>query len=251
MKICTIFLHVGHDLDRFLVNALTTLRAAGYDEDICVFTNVEPSATLQTALSKFNANYVLLELKDGTGTDAYSNFGSSRFNTVTHLKWQIIQRSFKRGYQLVVYSDCDIGFLADYTSFLSALSKRSPIGMQSEAEATYSTQICTGFMYFRRSLFARSVLAWLDYASGTHRVEKNDQQFFNDFLKKKPALRRRIHILPESKFPVGHLQNLVLPHPEPAVITPRFPPFLFHANWISGLENKEKMLREARLWVID
>lgn len=178
---------------------------------------------------------------------SYSEFGTRDFNRVTNLKWTIISQALSEGRRLVLFSDADIVFMRPFLDYLEAMSSHTSVGMQSENLNSFPPEFCTGFMYFTPE--SMPIVLDLEGFSAANDYDANDQVMLRNWLPQERAQSARIYELNGALFPNGKLARGLMGSTGDA---PGFPeavqPFLFHANWLAGLENKKAVLTQLGLW---
>jgi hypothetical protein len=202
---------------------------------------------VETLASKYSARPLVLGEIGFDGSASYSKFGTEAFDAVVANKWRAILAALDRGYSQVVFSDCDIAVVRNFVPFLEAASAYYSCGVQSESNPVFPAHYCTGFMYFTAE--ARPFLESLSAVNLSNLHLGNDQKIFNLVVRSNKNLVRDILLLPESLFQNGlHFRTF---------LGQRFPdsgadlqPYIFHANFVSGIESKIRLLKYASLWFV-
>ncbi|OOY34245.1 putative nucleotide-diphospho-sugar transferase [Solemya velum gill symbiont] len=240
-----VYLVHGTDLEKMLENSVRTLLRHCENIDVIIYYTDDSNTHYDQVAQKFGVRVIPVE--DITGNREYSNFGTENFNRVTSLKWKIILQTLDLGYDTVVFSDCDIAFVQDFRPYIESAVRYYPVGVQSESSSMFPPAFCTGFMYFNKS--TKPFLERLKEINQNVLGEYNDQEVFNRTLGNTPKLYRDILTLPESLFPNGlHSRSFVGKDFEG--LFGELSPFLFHANFVKGVQAKIDLLKYVNLWEI-
>ena len=245
---CLVMLVAGEELYDFARNALGSLKRAGLQQPIYVYTTRSSLPMVHRLATSFSIRVECLDDISEHDLSGYQQFGTSNFNFLTNLKWTALLDAFSRGHNLVTFADCDIAFLRNFESFVDSAKNFYACGLQSEARNVFPPQFCTGFMYFRED--AIPLLEFLrDLASANSFID-NDQVLFNETVAAHPELVRQIHLLPEAVFMNG-MQFAGISGSRHPVQVHEVEPVLFHANYASGLEAKQALLESSGLWNLE
>lgn len=243
-KICIVYLLVGSDLLPIFINSIKSLRKVDDKIDVVVYAKGTICVDLKNISNLYKFNVISLD--SGSTDKTYSEFGSADFNKTTRLKWDIILHSFELGYETVVYSDADIAFINLFSSYISAVSRHYKIGVQSESQPSWYPSYCTGFMFFTHDF-----IVYIKQISDIHKSSLdnlNDQDVFNTVISDNPFLVKEVFLLPESLFPNGlHYKNFKSESFN--IVGGQLSPFIFHANWVKGIDHKIKLLKHVGLWL--
>jgi hypothetical protein len=242
---CLAMLVHGDDLLPFVENALGTLRNSGNGIPVLIWVSPQTSASAAAMIgARYGAKTQHIVMPEAVDA-RYSDYGTAPFNAVVSLKYQLLLKTMDLGYETVIYADCDIAFIADFSQYLVSASTVYAAGIQSDALPCFPPQYCTGFMYFTRA--AQSLLERLHIINIRCDDKTDDQMVFNALIKQEPELMRSVLALPESLFQNG-LQYRHYHGRRFKESVGDLKPFLFHANWIFGLKNKRRVLRRIGLW---
>jgi hypothetical protein len=242
---CLAMLVHGDELLPFVENALGTLRNSGNGIPVLIWVSPQTSLSAGAAIgARYGAKTQPIAMP-GAVKAGYSDWGTAPFNAVVSLKYHLLLQTLDLGYETVIFADCDIAFIADFSQYLVSASTVYAVGIQSEAQPSFPPQYCTGFMYFTRA--ARPLLERLDVITRGGDQKTGDQAAFNALIEQEPELMHSILALPESLFQNG-LQYRQYHGRRFKESVGELKPFLFHANWIFGLENKRRVLRRIGLW---
>lgn len=185
------------------------------------------------------------ELKGG-----YKDFSESLFYQIVQLKWQLLENLFKSDFELIIYSDLDVIWLSNpITPLENVFLQDSNVQMQIQSFTSDPSdpKLCMGFVAFRNSSSTREIVAackkiHVDSLENNPKFGDDDAvtKFYNE-----NRMTSKILLLPQSTFPVGSLLNLYSTRPiYPGLAAPK--PFVFHVNYVVGLQNKRIMLRLLR-----
>lgn len=239
-----ILLAVGSDLDAFVLNALASLR------------KVEPDIQVQlwcdgkSGLKDLDNHHLSVRiLEEEFGQFPYSAFGTPMFNFVTNLKWTIVQRALSEGHELVIFSDVDVVFLEPIIPYVSRVARTTGVGMQTENLSSFPPEFCTGFMFFSQS--GIKLVTQLEAFAQANEFDCNDQVMLRKWLPLDRLGDDKIYELNGALFPNGKMaRGLVDASDVPAGFPEPPRPFIFHANWVAGIEAKKEMLQRLGFWFL-
>jgi hypothetical protein len=190
----------------------------------------------------------------GASSDTYANYGTRTFidvnwSKVYYLLW-LLQR-----HDHVVYADVDVGWIANPLPYLRSVSKVFPLAFQTESHPAFPPVLCWGFLAFRRSYGARRFLRALlkiHRAQPADKLPIDEQASCATWLADHPRWFRKIYLLPETLFLNGMgYRNLTGSAATLEIVQGSISPFVFHANWTVGLENKRALMRQTGTWLLD
>jgi hypothetical protein len=181
------------------------------------------------------------------GNGGYSDFSSIEFYQIVQFKWRLFSEMLNLSFTHIIYSDFDIVWSRDpIPALLQSFetSKDLEIQIQSFTSDPNLPKLCMGFLAFRNSSEVRNLFKLCEemhHDSIKVNPMKGDDEIITELF---TSLNRPKYIreLPQSTFPVGSLLNLY-------ITTPRMPglkapaPYIFHSNYVIGLENKRLMTR--------
>lgn len=185
--------------------------------------------------------------------DDYLLFGTAPFNRFMTHKYALVRGLLREG-RPVIYADVDVAWLRSPLEYLDQVLKRYPLAAQTEAVGIFPPPFCAGFMAFApdaRSirLVDRFVEAIDESRAENHAV--SDQKLLREIILQDPKLLGSIFPLPEGLFASGLLDRAVcLRGQKRHVMASALRPYIFHANWTIGLENKRLLLKEANAWFL-
>lgn len=243
-SVAIVLLVVGAETLPLLKNFLRTLRRAGNDRRATIYTVAGLRSEVQEVATELSADVRLIPGADLQGNE-YSNYGSAQFNAITNLKWSCLIDAFEADVDVAIFSDIDIAVIQDFEQFIISAAELYPCGFQSEARNTFPPQFCTGFMFFTRQ--AIPLLRFLDRASAVNIKNGNDQTVLNEVARSNPSLYKDVMSLPEAVYMNG-MQFSALAGPRHPDQVHTVEPLLFHANYVSGLAGKIRILKDLGLW---
>ncbi len=177
----------------------------------------------------------------------YEDFSSNNFYELVQLKWLLLDEMFKKGFEFVVYSDLDVIWNRNASKEVSNIFNTidsAQITLQNFTTSPSDPKLCMGFAGFRNSSITHE---FIREAKIVHKreLENNPKTGDDDvvtLLYKELSFPNWIVPLPQSTFPVGNLLNLYSTKPVmPGLKAPV--PFIFHSNFVVGLQNKRLMSR--------
>jgi hypothetical protein len=243
-------------METFLSNTLSgMLRAGILPAQIVVACPPHAEAAVRGVVGDHSADIPVLPdaLLPSTDDDQYAQFGSRKFSDISWAKIALIRRLIEQ-HEHLIYADLDIGWLRNPLPYLAEVAGQYPIAFQTEGLPLFPPVLCCGFMSVRRS--ERSI-AFLDALLAQSREigdgrQIDDQDACKLVIAREPAWLKDIYLLPEALF-VNGLGYRTMRHERnpPGAMVGELRPFLFHANWTIGLDNKQKLLAMAHCWSVD
>lgn len=242
---CLVYLIHGNDLLSLFRNNLLSAKKSRISLDKIAYINRASVQFYEDTCLEFDVDIVAVDIV--ADQSSYSEWGTPDFNEVTSYKWLIIIDALKRGYKNVIYSDVDIAYIIDFDGYISNLARQYKLGMQSESLPQFPAECCTGFMYFRNDTV--DILKQIVEINKINLAHGNDQDIFNKIYCGNINLQKELYLLPEALFPNGlHYKNFLQDSYDP--IRGRLQPFIFHANYVLGLEAKIGLLKKVGLWLL-
>lgn len=253
MSLAVIYLVHGNDLVEMFQNSIRSLRKSGYEGTVIAYTSIEDQKDIEKTCTAYDVDLKEIALDSVSVPQAYHNIDSKEFAFVSWHKFKIIKDALSK-HKLVIFSDCDIVYFRDPTPFISKVAGAYPMGGQSDCFDTFPQHICTGFLFFRRE---DTILQLLDYcfdipASNLERGNfiGHDQQVFNGVFRSNSRFYSSFYFLSEYHFPNGaNYKNFSSATLEYSVA--KSSPYLFHANYVVGLEGKKRLLQHIGGWIED
>jgi hypothetical protein len=188
----------------------------------------------------------------------YSAFDQSDFYRIVMNKWELLLQNLPQ-YDFLIYSDIDVIWIRDAAAEIASIfcgNKEIDLIMQSFGESELNPSLCMGFIGVRNSERAINFLnvaqsKHKDLMVGSARIGDDDVA---TAVIKDLSYPNWLHRLSPVYFPVGNLLTLFARKQSfPGLQSPV--PFIFHLNYVIGLENKRLMLRvisrDNPLWLIN
>ena len=186
--------------------------------------------------------------------ESYSRFGSRSFYKISWKKIFFVRQLIEL-HPHVVYSDIDIVWIRNPLHYLSQVALIYPMAFQTEGLARFPPALCSGFASFVRSERTIAFLdALIEFNAGQAGSENRlyDQAVCQRLIENDPAWLRDIYCLPEALFLNGLGYRALRDAGEPPVhMEGELLPFVFHANWTIGSENKRKLLASTGTWLLE
>ena len=241
---CLAFLVVGSELSDFLSNSIRSLREV--EPSVPVFVFVEPGleGSFSFLVESWGVTVLAAPVREDFLSGPYHSFGTREFNYISSLKWAIFLELFSRGFEVVVYSDVDVVFLAPFLNYLRAVARSFPAALQSEAQPTFPPLLCTGFMFFCSSW--RDVIVEFQAISESIDFALNDQEVTNSRLLEDEQFQKQVYELPSHLFANGLLVDSVAA--QTLASSPTTTYFAFHANFVAGTDRKREALEKVGHW---
>ncbi|QWG25019.1 glycosyltransferase [Bradyrhizobium sediminis] len=193
------------------------------------------------------------ELSGSTGgTTGYSRFGSRSF---TDISWRkiLFLRQLIGIHPHVVYADLDVFWMRNPLPYLIQVAMVYPIAIQTEGLPRFPPALCLGFVSLART---ETAIAFLDTLIALRSTQLgggaslDDQAACQQLIEDDVSWLRDIYFLPEALFLNGlGYRNLQNAGECPCPIEGELLPFVFHANWTVGIDNKRKLLAATGTWL--
>ena len=247
-KYCVVYLVFGDELLAIFENSLLTLRYCGVTLDVVVYYGGNQYKEIELIAKKYQISVKILGDKDGDKSVKYSQIGTIGFNEATAYKWSIIIDAIESKYDGVIYTDCDIVFLGRFDKYIQKISKLYEGALQTESQNAFPPIYCTGFMYFSKE--SKEFLSHLYQYNLKNLHIGNDQDIFNEYVLINPELVRELWSLPESQFQNGLFWKTHI-EVDDDMNMGELKPYMYHANFIKGIEKKIVMLKKLKLWKLE
>ncbi len=190
------------------------------------------------------------ELGIPIGTGIYESFEKDVFFSLVQLKWALFKHVSVIGdCEFLIYNDIDVFWLRPVLPDLLFAFEESPTTQVMIQHFTFmpgKPQLCMGFVAFRMGAYFDSLVC---NASDLHAqmLKINPRSGDDDVmteLYRREKFPVEIQLLSQTTFPVGNLLNLFSRRDQFPGLRP-FPPYIFHANFVVGLQKKLLITRIA------
>jgi hypothetical protein len=201
----------------------------------------------QERISLINLSDAFAELGILNQGGGYSSWSDDLFFQIVQLKWSLLEKAFEQNNDIVIYSDLDVVWVDNaFEKVKKTFETRTSIDfmIQSFTRISSDPQLCMGFVGMRNNQNLRD---FIQIAKARHFAElKGNPRIGDDDVV--TLLNRELNFpswlleLPQTTFPVGVSIGLFGKRS-------RFPglraqqPFIFHANYVVGLQNKILLLK--------
>jgi hypothetical protein len=249
----TILLIATCGLKDFLENALIGIRSCGIDVGIVqVVLPRNAGAELVPVLTRFGARARFIEdlLGEGVGPfpDQYVEYGSDEFRRLSDLRFPVLRAVLREGNR-VTYADLDIAWLRNPLPYLDQVLQQYAWAFQTEPTAMFPPSFCTGFFAVRPDPISFELIELHDKNAEALKSGISNQHLFRELFLDSPERTSFIFPLPEGLFAAGLLFRIMIDVEKvPVRMVDRLNPFIFHANWTIGLQEKMGLLIAANCW---
>jgi hypothetical protein len=245
-------------METFLSNALQGILQAGIDAGRIyvgcpnnTLKSVRDVARLHSIQIQVISNQKLSERQ--SEMEKYRSFGSREFTEISWKKIFFIRQLLEhRGH--VVYADLDVSWIRNPLPYLTEVALVYPMAFQTEGLPRFPPAFCSGFVSFARSKRAIAFLdALIEFHTGQLGSETrlDDQAVLQRLIENDLTWLHDIYCLPEALFLNGlGYRNLQDTGESPCQMEGELLPFLFHANWTVGIDNKRKLLANTGTWFL-
>jgi hypothetical protein len=237
-----------------LLKSLTSARDAGIDPGAMFLLHLDSGLAGILQREGIRANPLrftdLRALEQLGDFDAYNAFGTPDFNRICFVRYSAIHFLLESGFDAVLNVDADILFLENPLDDLVYKSPYAPdaVLMQNDSgewddrraamrpvkgEAIMAENLCPGFALWRNRPEHKSLILGIHNTGAEANWVHSDQDVINSV---KARVAGEIQILPACKYPNGAYFMRFLD------ATFAFGPFIFHANWVVGLERKLSLM---------
>jgi hypothetical protein len=248
-----IVLFATKGLASFVENALIGIKRCGIDIRIVqlVFP-AQAEVELGPIARRYGARSRILESLVDVDVhhmpDSYVDWNTPEFNIFLKYRFPALRAILAEGNR-VVCADIDVSWLRNPLPYLSEALDHHPWACQVEASPEFPQHFCLGFFAVTSS---PDVLRLIDLHIARYTgeaMDRGDQTLFHELLIESPRFFANMLALPESFFPTGLLYRSVGRwEPDRVPMMGRIEPYIFHANWCVGLENKRRLLSQVGAW---
>jgi len=250
-----IILLATRGLADFVENVLISIERCGIDTN---FVEVVCPANAKCELAElammFGAKPRTLEqLLDTHPLDmssTYAQYGSPEFTYVEKYRFPALRAIMAEG-KRVIYTDVDVAWMRNPLPYLSDVLDTFACAMQTEALAVFPPMFCLGFFALTDTPACFKLVDRFIAKYSRDEAWRVLQPVFRDMLIENPKYLTDIFPLPEGLFPNGLLRRVVDSDSLPSdVCSQQLEPFIFHGNWVSGLDHKRQLLANAGVWFV-
>lgn len=246
-------------METFLSNAIKGILRAGVEaRQIHVGCPLNAQRSVKRVTQSYSADIQVVSYRklseNALKMTSYSSFGSGSFTEISWKKIFFI-RQLIRIHAHVVYADLDVCWIRNPLPYLIQVAMVYPIAIQTEGQPRFPPALCWGFASLTQS---KRAIAFLDALIEFHSAQlgsdavDDDQVAAQHLIENDSRWLRDIYPLPEMLFPNGlGYRSLLHSGASPCRIEGELLPFVFHANWTVGIENKRKLLAGTGTWLID
>jgi hypothetical protein len=202
--------------------------------------DVAPLRDLPVQFRKIN------EVQAPVQSGQYAAFDEDDFYRIVMNKWELLIQNLPE-FDFLIYSDIDVLWIRDAASEITRIFNNLPekhVVIQSFGEDEVAPSLCMGFVGFKNS---PRTLEFLSNAKMAHAEQIVTNPRIGDDEIATQIFRQLkypdwLHRLSSIYFPVGNTLNLFTTKPVfPGLTSPT--PFIFHLNYVVGLQNKRLMLK--------
>ena len=254
MKYC--FLVTSKKPDRLIDNCLKSLYLCGIDlRDIYLYSDeYEHYAKLAP-----NINHIPIQklpVYSVMNNSGYFGYGEGEFNLFTALKFLVLIDMIKNEVSPVVFIDCDIAFKLDPSAIFERILSDYNFLFQLESYSQYPPTACTGIIGIANNQYTKKLLKNIFInllIINSQGGNLCDQDIVNYYLQNDKVFAKNSFYLPQVNFPVGKLSHAYectqISEINAELKAPA--PICFHANHVSGIENKLELLRASGFYYIN
>jgi hypothetical protein len=182
----------------------------------------------------------------GDGKD-YTGWNSNEFFRIVQMKWVLLRNMLSAGFEFVIYSDLDVVWSLDAYAEIAAGFEGRPevsIQIQSFSRNISDPKLCMGFVALKNDEISHGFIAegGRRHADELIRNPRIGDDDIATMLYVEQSFPKWLIELPQTTFPVGVSINLfrgrsVFPGLQAQE------PFIFHANFAVGLNNKILLMK--------
>ncbi len=232
-----------------LENCLTSMQRVGIClSDIHVIRDTAVPGVISDRFP--DVHFITPEMEAASEGSAYADYGTVSFSAIGDLRWRYVAEALEEGYH-ALYCDIDIAWLRNPLPYLASILEVYDLAIQTEPVGIFPPDFCLGFFCARPSPAAQALVARFREVFAEARAvnaASPQQGPFRQMLCREPRYLSAIFPLPESLFPTGLLHPLLGGDgAAPALVGVR-EPFIFHANWLIGQQDKIRLLDHVGAW---
>ena len=251
----TIVLFATRGLADFMENALVSIERCGVGVgQVEVVVPAAAERELGGVTKAYGAKIRVLEqLVSVNPADipaAYVEYGSPEFSCLMKYRFPVLRAIMAEG-KRIIYSDLDVVWLRNPLPYLSDVLDDFPCAFQTESIPVFPPMLCAGFIAMSDSLACCTLVDRFIARYQGRELKRTMQPVLRDILIANKEYLANIFLLPEGLFPNGLLYcTATSDDPLPVTMTGQLQPFIFHGNWVQGLDQKRRFLMHAGLWFV-
>ena len=251
-------LYCTRGMETFLSNAVEGILRVGVDLGQIVVGCPNNAVDSVSSVTRRYANQIQvisnqMLSENEASVEEYSNFGSRPFTEISWRKVFFIRQLIEFNPH-VIYADLDISWIRNPLPYLSQVALLYPMAFQTEGLPRFPPALCGGFAAFVKSEKTIALLdALIEFDANQRTTDErlDDQAACQHLIESDVSWLRDIFCLPEALFLNGlGYRNLQKTDQGPCPMEGELLPFLFHANWTIGKDNKRKLLASTGTWLI-
>ena len=245
-------------MESFLANAIQGILQTGVESSqIHVGCPFNALRAVKGVTTRYSANIRVIAtqeiFRNAAEVTGYASFGTPSF---TDISWEkvLFIRQLIGHHSHVVYADLDVSWIRNPLPYLIEVAQVFPIAVQTEGLPRFPPAFCWGFVSLAKS---QRTIAFLDAMIEIHAGQLGSDRRLDDqaacqwLIEQDGAWLRDIFCLPESLFLNGLGYRNLQQSNEPACpMEGELSPFVFHANWTIGIENKRNLLAGTGTWLV-
>jgi hypothetical protein len=245
-------------METFLSNAIAGILRVGIDAgQICVGCPDNAVRSVRSVTKLYSDRIQIVSTPKLSENEAalqkYSSFGSRPFTDISWKKIFFIRELIEL-HAHVIYADVDVAWIRNPLPYLAEVASVYPIAIQTEGLPRFPPALCCGFASFVRSektiAFLDALIAF-DAAQTDSDNRLDDQVACQRLIENDVTWLRDIYCLPEALFLNGlGYRSLQKANKITCPMEAEALPFLFHANWTVGIDNKRKLLGHTGTWLL-
>ncbi|MDO9564234.1 MAG: putative nucleotide-diphospho-sugar transferase [Bradyrhizobium sp.] len=245
-------------MEAFLANAIQGILQTGVEASQihvgCPFNALRAVKGVTTRYSTDIRVIATQEIsRNAAEVEGYASFGTPSFTEISWKKIHFIRQLIGH-HSHVVYADLDVSWIRNPLPYLIEVALVFPIAVQTEGLPRFPPAICLGFVSLAKS---ERTIAFLDSMIDIHAGQLDSDRRLDDqaacqwLIEQDGTWLRDICCLPESLFLNGlGYRSLQKSNETPYPMEGELQPFVFHANWTIGIENKRKLLASTGTWLV-
>lgn len=245
-------------MEAFLANAIQGILQTGVEASQihvgCPFNALRAVKGVTTRYSTDIRVIATQEIfRNAAEVKGYASFGTPSFTDISWKKVFFIRQLIGH-HPHVVYADLDVSWIRNPLPYLIEVALVFPIAVQTEGLPRFPPAFCWGFVSLAKS---ERTIAFLDSMIDIHAGQLGSDRRLDDqaacqwLIEQDGTWLRDIYCLPEALFLNGLGYRTLQKSSEPVCpMEGELLPFVFHANWTIGIENKRNLLAGTGTWLV-